>query len=178
MPLRTKTLHTNFQVDRTNGRVVIAVFFVTAPPSGRAAQFFFIWPKNVLINMNLEFSEDISFRSRVIAFFVKLALDFRRFWGPIAKLSRNFNFFWLLIFTFQRIFLQWFRSDRVKNLGLVRKSRFRISLYFNVETGPPRPQITVTIWNTPWPKDSKYVKILSLRQAVWELWALSRFWSL
>ncbi len=47
--------------------------------------------------MNLEFSEDISFRSRVIAFFVKLALDFRRFWGPIAKLSRNFNFFLIII---------------------------------------------------------------------------------
>ncbi len=72
-------------------------FFVTAPPSGKAAQFFFISPKIVLTNMCLEFGEDISFRSRVIAFFVKLALDFRTFWGPIAKLSRNFNFFLIII---------------------------------------------------------------------------------
>ncbi len=77
--------------------------------------------------MCLEFGEDISFCSRVIAFFVKLALDFRTFWGPIAKLSRNFNFFLIIIdIHFPENILQWFRSDRVKNLGLVRKSRFRI----------------------------------------------------
>ncbi len=39
----TKTLHTNFQVDRTNACIVIAVFMffiIIAPPSGKASQFF------------------------------------------------------------------------------------------------------------------------------------------
>ncbi len=39
----TKTLHTNFQVDRTNACKVIAVFmllffYLIAPPSGKASQ--------------------------------------------------------------------------------------------------------------------------------------------
>ncbi len=46
----------------------------------------------MLIRLCTEFGEDILFRSRVIAFFVKLPLHFRTFWGTIATASRNFNF--------------------------------------------------------------------------------------
>ncbi len=66
-------------------------------------------PKIEFIHLCTKFGEDISFHSRVIAFFVKLARDFRTFCRPIATVSQNLN---QLIFTVQRIFLQWFGSDR------------------------------------------------------------------
>ncbi len=71
------------------------VFF--APPSGKSANFIFFLPKIFIIHMCIKFGEDISFWSRVIIFFINMALDFPTFWGPIAKLSRNFNFFSIII---------------------------------------------------------------------------------
>ncbi len=47
--------------------------------------------------MCIKFGEDISFCSRAIIFFVNMALDFRTFWGPIAILSGNVNFFSIII---------------------------------------------------------------------------------
>ncbi len=67
-------------------------FFVTAPPSGKAAQFFFIWPKIVLTNMCLEFGEDISFCSRVIAFIVNWPSTFERL-GPHCETESKFQLF-------------------------------------------------------------------------------------
>ncbi len=98
------------------------------PPSGKSANLIFFGPKIFVIHMCIKFGEYISFCSRVIIFFVKIALDFRTFWGPIAKLSRNFNFFSIII------------DIRAKNLGLVRKSRFRISLKFAKKRGPVDPK--------------------------------------
>ncbi len=48
-------------------------------------------PKIEFIHLCTKFGEDISFHSRVIAFFVKLARDFRMFCRPIATVSQNLN---------------------------------------------------------------------------------------
>ncbi len=72
-------------------------FMFIAPPSGKSANLIFFGPKIFVIHMCIKFGEYISFCSRVIIFFVKMALDFQTFWGPIAKLSRNFNFFSIII---------------------------------------------------------------------------------
>ncbi len=53
VPLWTKMLHTNFEVDRTNGCLVIAIymFFLSySAPKWQAAHFFY-WPKIELIHM-------------------------------------------------------------------------------------------------------------------------------
>ncbi len=74
-----------------------------------------------------------------------------------------------MIFSVQRTFLQWFGSERAKNLGLVRKSRFQISLNF-----AEKPCVVEKICRIQfclfWTKDRNDVKFLSLRQTVHELW--------
>ncbi len=108
-----------------------------------------------------------------------MALDFRTFWGPIAILSGNVNFFSIIIdihFPENISAVVWIRSGKKPRTS----SQKYVSDITQVceKTGPRRPQITGGFFDFPWPKDSKYVKILSLRQAVWELLALSRFFLL
>ncbi len=126
--------------------------------------------------MCIKFGEDISFCSRAIFFFVNMALDFRTFWGPIAILSGIVNFFSIIIdihFPENISAVVWIRSGKKPRTS----SQKYVSDITQVceKTGPRRPQITGGFFDFPWPKDSKYVNILSLRQAVWELLALSRF---
>jgi len=77
----TKTLHANFQVNRTNGEVFIAVFMFFSCYSTTkwsVAASFVTQPQNELLHRCAEFGENISFPSRVIAILVKV----ERFGGP------------------------------------------------------------------------------------------------
>ncbi len=162
---------------RSDHRLPWNSFFVfLAPPTGKSAHLFFFWPKIFVIYMCIKFGEDISSCSRAIIFFVNMALDFRTFWGPIAILSENVNFFSIIIdIHFPE------NISAVVWIWLGKKPRTSSQKYVSditqvcEKTGPRRPQITGVFFDFPWPKDSKYVKILSLWQAVWELLALSRF---
>ncbi len=150
-------------------------FWVFSATNWQICAFIFFWPKIFVINMCIKFGEDISFCSRAIIFFVNMALDFRTFWGPIAILSGNVNFFSIIInihFPENISAVVWIRSGKKPRTS----SQKYVSDITQVceKTGPRRPQITGGFFDFPWPKDSKYVKILSLRQAVWELLALSR----
>ncbi len=72
-------------------------FCIFCATKWQICKFHFFLPKIFIIHMCIKFGEDISFCSRVIIFFINMALDFPTFWGPIAKLSRNFNFFSIII---------------------------------------------------------------------------------
>ncbi len=151
-------------------------FWVFSATNWQICAFIFFWPKIFVIYMCIKFGEDISFCSRAIIFFVNMALDFRTFWGPIAILSGNVNFFSIIIdihFPENISAVVWIRSGKKPRTS----SQKYVSDITQVceKTGPRRPQITGGFFDFPWPKDSKYVKILSLRQAVWELLAHSRF---
>ena len=70
----TKTRHTNFQVNRTNGQVVKACFMFFSYYSAtmwQIAAIFLLLPHIELIHMCTEFGEDTSFTSGVIAILVK-----------------------------------------------------------------------------------------------------------
>ncbi len=116
-------------------------FWVFSATNWQICAFIFFWPKIFVIYMCIKFGEDISFCSRAIIFFVNMALDFRTFWGPIAILSGNVNFFSIIIdihFPENISAVVWIRSG--KNLGLVRKSTFRITLKFAKKRGPVDPK--------------------------------------
>ncbi len=79
-----------FQVDRTNACIVIAVFMLLffnliAPPSGKASQIVLL-TKDCAHTLCAEFGEDISFCSQVIAFFLSnWPSTFERVGAPLQQ---------------------------------------------------------------------------------------------
>ncbi len=70
-----------------------------------------------------------------------MALDFRTFWGPIAILSGNVNFFSIIIdihFPENISAVVWIRSGKKPRTSS--QSRFRISLKFAKKRGPVDPK--------------------------------------
>ncbi len=124
--------------------------------------------------MCIKFGEDISFCSRAIIFF-KHGPRLSNVLGPHCNIEWKCQLFFDNIdihFPENISAVVWIRS--AKNLGLVRKSTFRISLKFAKKRGPVDPKSQGVFSIFPDPRIPN-VKILSLRQAVWELLALSRF---
>ncbi len=94
--LWTKTVHSDFHFDRTNGCLVIAILYIFPSYSANKWQIFtivFLWPQLELLHKCSEFGEYISFCSGVIGILLKVALPPRKFWHPFAMVSQKLNFF-------------------------------------------------------------------------------------
>ncbi len=123
VPLWTEILYTKFQVNRPT---VSRYSFpnLIAPPSGKSGQFFLFDQKQCHTHVSwVWWRYLIPFKS--YSCLSKLAPPLSTFLRPFANVSWNFNFFSIIIdIHLPENISAWFGSDRAKNLGLVRKSRF------------------------------------------------------